>query len=409
MGIFAYRTLLRRVAWQWDFAIYSAASRAWGAGQNPYDERLLYENWRQQGGGMFRDISWLQSIVPPTTLAVMYPFAMLPRVAAFWSWYVFNCVCVAVMIVALLDLAQLKRASAAALVLAAWILVLGPVQSGVHAGQPAVAAVALIVGAIWCVSRDYLVLAGALLGLAAAFKLQLAAPFILYYLLMFRWRLFAAAAVTFLLIATIALGRLQLAQVIWLGDWTANVQRASINGGPNDFTTGNPNRDHLTSLQVLFYAMFGSRNVAHAVTALVTILAAAVYAGIVSRRRKQNKDLIFLAPLAVLTLLPVYHRYYDASLLALVVAACFATGARRESGISLMLLLPFLLPVGWAVNLVRYGHLPTSVTTSAVWNVLIMSFWSWWLLVLLVVLLLALHHTPLDADLNAPDAAATLP
>ncbi len=158
-AIFAWRTVIRNVSWEWDFAIYSAASRAWGAGQNPYDEQLLYQNWHNNGGALFKDISWLQSIVPPTTLALMWPFAALPRRASFWAWYGFNCAWVVALIFMLIELAKLRGRAVPALILAAWVLLLGPIQSGVAAGQPAVPAVGLIVAALLCACAGAICLA----------------------------------------------------------------------------------------------------------------------------------------------------------------------------------------------------------------------------------------------------------
>jgi hypothetical protein len=462
---FTYRTVARPAAWQWDFAIYSAASRAWGAGQNPYDEQLLYIQWKQQGHELFHDISWLQSIVPPTTLALLYPFAALPRTVAFWSWYLFNCAALVAMILALRDICALSPSPAtpsltpspgtpeegrgeglsllstqhsalSTFLLPAWILALGPIQSGISAGQPAIPAVALIVLAAWSATKNKDILAGILLGLTAGFKLQLAAPFLLYYLYITRWRIALTAAITFSLLATVAILRLNLAHVPWFSDWTANIQRAATTGGPNDFTTANRNRDHLVNLQVPLYALFTSRTIAHALAFLITGTLALIYA--VKLRpilhvgatpasrsslppslgtpgegrphlalRTQHSALTPLAPLAILTLLPIYHRYYDASLIVIPLALCLPRWRHRHAQIILALLLFFLLPVGWAVNLVRKNYLPTTITTSHFWNLGIMSLFPWLLLLMLIVLLLMLRAVilrvlPKDLATNTP-------
>ncbi len=426
--IFTWRTCIRPGAWQWDFAIYSAASRAWGAGQNPYDEQLLYSNWKQDGTQYFHDISWLQSIVPPTTLALIYPFSALPRNLAFWSWYLFNCFALLITILALVDLTRLKyrhvgatlvsppsplsthhSALSTPLILASWILLLGPIQSAIAAGQPAIAAVALIVTAACCASRKRDTLAGILLALAAGFKLQLAAPFILYYLYTSRWRIALTASTTFALIAALAILRLNLGHVSWLSDWTHNIQRASTHDGPNDFTTGNRNRDHLLNLQVPFYAMFTHRAIAHALAFTITGIAAIVYAFQLRRRKHATDELLFLAPLAILTLLPIYHRYYDASLLVIPLALCLPRWRDRRAQLILAILLVFLLPVGWAVNLVRHNLLSFTITTSHFWNLWIISLWPWLLLLMLIVLLLMLRDVILRVCEDLTVARASCP
>jgi hypothetical protein len=402
-ALFAWRTVIRNVSWEWDFAIYSAASRAWGAGQNPYDEQLLYQNWKSHGGAMVGDISWLQSIVPPTTLALIWPFAALPRRVSFWAWYGFNCAWIVAIVFMLIELAKLRDRAALGLILAAWVLLLGPIQLGVVAGQPAVPAVGLIVAAMLCAGRGRDVLAGVLLGISAGLKLQLAGPFIAYFVVMCgmgisssrhgrdahatkRWQLAISAGVTFLVIAAIGIGRLELAHIAWFDRWIANIHHAASGGGPNDYVTGNVNRDHLLNLQVLFYAIFRGRGVAEALTGIVVAAGAVAYALWLYRQRERNL-LRDLAPLAVLTLLPVYHRYYDAALLVIPLAAALMCWRDRGARVVLAMMVLFWMPVGWAVNLVRYGHVSAHIASQRWWDVGVMSFWPWVLGAMLMVLL----------------------
>jgi hypothetical protein len=62
----------------WDFGMVSEASRAWVAGENPYDEQALRAKWRaQRVPGVLEHIDHVESLVPPPTLMVMSPFALL--------------------------------------------------------------------------------------------------------------------------------------------------------------------------------------------------------------------------------------------------------------------------------------------------------------------------------------------
>ncbi len=47
-----------------------------------------------------------------------------------------------------------------------------------------------------------------------------------------------------------------------------------------------------------------------------------------------------------------------------------------------------LLPVGWAVNLVRYKHVSVHIASQRWWDIIVMSFWPWVLGVMLILLLI---------------------
>jgi len=392
LAIFAIRVGHRGKYWQWDYAIYSAAARAWAHGQNPYDEQMLYAQWRQQAHAPTTDISWLQSIVPPTTLLLISPIALVP--GEFAIWFALNCAALGAIVLATAMLMHIADARAA-LVFAAWCLLAGPVQSGISAGQPAIIATALIVLAMLFEQKRNWLASGVLLGFAIGLKMQLAAPFLLYLLYRKSWRAAAVAITVFLIIGAAALLRLQLAGVAWLSDWLQNIHRSATNGGPNDFLTANPTRDHLLNLQLPLYAILRSRALANAGAAIIVALLIVWY---LFRRKSESLD--SLAPVAAITLLPIYHRYYDGTLLVIPMAWALINWRRRDGKILLALLAFFLLPVGWATNLLHRGYLPATVAQHAWWNVLVMSLQSWILLAIAVVLIAALPRRTDPATLR---------
>jgi hypothetical protein len=176
--------------------------------------------------------------------------------------------------------------------LAAFILMLGPVQSGVQAGQPSLAATACIVFAISFDLRDRSIAAGCLLALAMALKLQLAAPFMIYFAFVGRWRSVFVAACAFATVTLVSIARLQLAGIPWMTDWLANVRRSTGPGGLNDFAAGVA-MDHLLNLQLPLYAITNSRTVANIAT-LITVLAAAILYATNVRRERANATSTFV-------------------------------------------------------------------------------------------------------------------
>src|SRR4051812_21252528 len=85
---FAFRTAPRGGYWLWDFGMVSEASRAWVEGRNPYDEAELRARWRANPvPGRLEHIDHVESLLPPPTLMVTAPAALLSRGVALWVWY----------------------------------------------------------------------------------------------------------------------------------------------------------------------------------------------------------------------------------------------------------------------------------------------------------------------------------
>ncbi len=392
LGWFTVRTAPRGGYWMWDFGMVSEASRAWLDGRNPYDEGELRKRWRAQPvPGLLEHIDHVESLLPPPTLMVMSPLALLPRGAALWVWYAVQWALLIGAIGTLCSLANRPALDPRAMLLAAGVLLLGPVQSGVQAGQLSLPATACIVLALALDVRGRPIVAGCLLALAMALKLQLAAPFIVYFALCSRWRIVFAAACLFAGITLLAIIRLELADVDWMSTWLANVRRSTGAGGLNDFAAGVA-MDHLLNLQLPLYAVTGNRAAAQIGALALVSIAAIVYALRLRRAADgpTRNPLPLIAPLAVLTLLPVYHRYYDATLLIIPLAWAVARFPRSRAALVLALLIPFILPVGWATNLVNRGLLPPSVTPTTGWRILIMPFQVWLLAALAIALIAAM-------------------
>src|SRR5262249_11747364 len=145
-----------------------------------------------------------------------------------------------VALVALVSIADLSWRDPRAWLLVAAVVASAPAQVTLLSGQPAGPAFACIVLGLWLILRRNRELAGGvLLGIAAAFKLQLGAPFLAYYLLLRpRPRVVLPGAILLLLIAVIGIAPMQLQHHPWLDQWRQQVQLTVEPGGVNDPTFG---------------------------------------------------------------------------------------------------------------------------------------------------------------------------
>jgi hypothetical protein len=171
----------------------------------------------------------------------------------------------------------------------------------------------------------------------------------------------------------------------------------------SDFTERNPIRFSLINLQVHFYALLRHSALANTLAFAVSAILFGIWLVVMLRRGSKNNDaLLTLSTLAVLSLFPVYHRFYDAFLL--IFPLCWSlreiSGARNKfAWWAFLLMLPFLVPGGSALEqLQASGKIPRAIVDSWWWTAIVMPHQIWFLLFLSLLLLWCMAD-PLLTDL----------
>lgn len=152
------------------------------------------------------------------------------------------------------------------------------------------------------------------------------------------------------------------------------------------------------NLQVLLYVILHNRALANGLALAVGIITGLWWLFLLSRRFGSGQHLLAVSTLVVISLLPVYHRLYDASLLVFPLAWSLTelSGKIRSLGnITFCLILPFLVPGGSLLEQIQLtGYVSTAVRSSWWWNAMVMPHQVWAILILSVVLLEAMRRTP---------------
>jgi Glycosyltransferase family 87 len=261
------------------------------------------------------------NLYPPSEFAFTVPFALLAPRQALWIWFLFLMGGFLLAVFLMWNLAA-SKAPAVAAILLSYILVTS--ESLPYFGNPGGMAISLCVIAAWCFLRQRFELAGVVcLAFGLALKPQDAFFVWLFFLLSggtYRKR----ALQTVALAAVVSLPPLLWVMHLsphWIAEVRSTQQQFFAHGSYND-----PAGDHgtcfITSLQVIASHLWKSPRIINLVSYLLCAPLLAIWIFVTLRTRpSQAKAWLGLASISVLSLLPIYHRQYDAKIILLTVPA----------------------------------------------------------------------------------------
>jgi len=394
-GEFVLRGPVRYLGWvaEWnDLSQNYTASKLWLQGQNPSDPANFVALWKQQVGSRLDLTDIRTHLAPPLGgLVVMAPIAAFPWKVAKVLWLIVLLVSFAATVWALMRAGGFRGNEVRTIAFIAGSLALAPFQTGIASGNQTILVIGLCAIAIWCASQRREIAAGVLFGLACSLKPQIGAFLVLYYLVRRRWQLFGTAVSTTVGLILVAALYLRLRGVFWLQDYLHNARGFVAANHIDDFSSANPARFNLINLQVPLFSITGHSSSANLLALAVGIFLVCVWLYWAVRNSQQGPELLSLGAISVIGLLPVYHRFYDATLLVVPLCWCMTLTSGPSKAITrttLLLMTPFLIP-GPALlqQLAVRGPWPDAVTNSWWWNCVVMPHQTWALLLLSLVLL----------------------
>jgi len=322
------------------------------------------DNWKN------REIA-TRNVYPPTAFTFMLPFAALPWGPAHILWLILTLGS----ILAASFLIWHFSAGYSPLVCGA-LIALFLINSELLAisSNAAGIVVSLCVVAVCCFIRDRFAALGIVcLAISLTIKPQETGLVWLYFLLaggVYRKRALQT------LLATIVIGLpavLWISHVSphWLAEWHANLAVFSAHGGINDpgpASAGGHGLAMVISLQAILSVFRDDPRFYNLGSYLISAPLVIVWAVITLRARATPATAwLALASIAAISMLPVYHRQYDAKLLLLTVPACVMLLAQggRIGRIALIVTTAALLLTGdltWAILLGLINHLHPAAT-----------------------------------------------
>jgi hypothetical protein len=386
-----------------DFLSPYIQSKAWLHGRDPYSTRELINMWpsdnprpafvdRDIGNGNLQKLRGIPTPYPITTFVILSPFAALPWKQAEILWIALNTAFALFSLFGLLFIYGGSPSDIRGQTFLTFGLGLAPIHTGLATANPVILVIGFSVLALLLSKISSPMASGLFVALAVCIKPPIGICVLLYFAVRRQWLSVVTALVSAAVVILIGVIRMDVAQTSWLESYVDGSRHIFSAGALADFSGADPVRFNMIDLRILIYALFGKTHLVEIVCLICGAVLAAIWLYKVSSSNGPAGLLEFSA-LCVLSLLPIYHRFYDASLLIWPLYwSLTAVGERLTRAIAAACILPFLVPGAVLLDqAVQHGWIPRSIAQRYWWDALVMPHETWSLLFLSVLLLYSIR------------------
>lgn len=390
---FALRGPFRALSNSADLTAPFLQSRAWLNGINPYQQGLEKQLIPEVEGTQ----SFNSGIYPPSTSVVLSPLSFLS-----WSnfkvlWAIMSTCLFFLMLLVCINLASFSYDDIKLYVFIFFAIALAPFHTGIGIGQVSVPVIELCVISYWFYSKDMNILSGIILGLAVCLKPQIALFFCVYYLLRKNKKIIIVALSIILIVFLIS-------EIPYFHDnhtlgasWTWWIDRV-VGGygstGGDRFQSLDIRRFSAVNLHILFLSLFNSNNMVDKVVILVFLVFFLLYLYYNFVLYQKKYDLTFFSLIGILMLFPVYHRFYDASILIIPILWSiieYDSIRKKQSQIIIFCSMFFLIPGATIlIELTNKKIIQNSYIHYHFWETIVMPHQVWCLVIMYITLLYSL-------------------
>jgi hypothetical protein len=309
-----------------DFAPVYSGARCMLKHCDAYDSEQIRKTYMESGGDASNTRAFrpFNANYPPWALCLIIPLALMPWGAGLVIWL---CISAVLFVAAALLMADLCNASMSVLTLVLLGCFVASSTILIMLAQPAGPAIGLCVIAVWClIKKRHPVICTICFALSLTLKPHLAGLVWLYFFLTggtSRRQMIQVFIVTLLICsagATLAWMTPQMTH--WPKELQENLSGIAAHGNASDPGPANDEASAITDLQAAISVFKDNREFYNLVSFAVagSLILAWCYVALRAAPSLQ-KDLLGVAAIAYLCLLPVYHRQYDTRILLLTFPA----------------------------------------------------------------------------------------
>jgi Glycosyltransferase family 87 len=407
--------LLHAMRWN-DFMSPYIQAKAWLEGKDPYSAQILVSLWPADNPrpkwvdtdvdqGALEKKRGMPTPYPLTSLVLLSPFTWMSWTMAFRVWMLLSIAAITASALALLSISGATLWDLRSQLFLAATFALAPLHTGLAAGNPAILSISLGVLAVAADRIRRATWAGVLLATAVCLKPTVAVGLLLYFIVSRRWKTAAVSCALVALVELVGALRAVAGGVHWLNSYLADAHRIFGPGSLADFARPDAIRFNMVNGQVFVFSLLGSVRAANLLCWFLFLALGAWW--VLLCHHRDGSDVLKISAISILSLIPIYHRTYDALLLAWPLAwAILLLHNHRRQLIVLLMIAPFLVPGPILLaNLVQAGRIPPALSTQWWWTAFVLSHEVWDLLLLSLVLLYflssGLRHSP-QFDTIAP-------
>jgi hypothetical protein len=325
-----------------DFEIVYVAARARIQHLDPYKETDFLKSYSLDStyrsspamSPLFRK-GGTRCINLPTTLLLVAPLSLLPWSCAHVAWFLISAIFLIAATFAVHNLSPPRYGTASAalcgfVLVNSTFLLAGGNASGVALGMS-------ICGVWSLLKRRYEAVGLILIGVALAIKPHDVVFLVIYFFLAgatYRKRFWQMSFVT-LLLGVGAAAWVSRTAPSWISELHANLGALSLPSEINDLAQLSQGPFEIISLQALFSLVRDDPGFYNLTSYTVSGLCLLIWAITVTFKGVHTKTDVFLGigTAAPLSMLPVYHRFYDAKLLLLTIPACLLLWQERSRAV----------------------------------------------------------------------------
>jgi hypothetical protein len=376
-----------------DYTSSYVGAKAWIKGLNPYSNDVFWDLWKQSSSVDLKEEESIGSRTPYpwTCFLLLSPLSLLTARTASMLMGLISSALILLSLGLLTSLSSLAKDRWRQWIFLGLALAMAPFHSGLGQMNISMPAIAFVFASFWAASTEKSALAGFFCAISVGLKPPIGVFFAVYYIFSRQWKAFGATVGTTLMLAAVAIGRLQWAGVPWLSSYLAN-SKLVLSDPINAITAANPKRFQMINLQVLWYSLTKNERIANELAVgIASLLLLALIAAVL---RKSNAPAsLQVSAFAAICLLPVYHRFYDASLLVFPLFWSLSNSSEATKPyrrLVLLLLLPFAFPGAWALETLQNARrIPVFLTEKWWWEPVVLGHEIWAILLLALLLVIA--------------------